>query len=199
MAENNPFPTQPQMNDLQNANSAVQLAAGSKDAMLRIGRAQFEKAQSQTNYTNLDEKAAGNSKKVVETSKKGDKEALAFLGPLMPLWLPGGAEHRLVVARLVQIGDKPACQVSLLDSAAPEKLAPRRNQRPGSRRPLSARPRSGGRRARTVHDRVPVALDPGPTRPAYEDPGWTPLRWAWRWPGRRPWWPCWRSAWAAGR
>src|SRR5262249_53847575 len=42
---------------------------------------------------------------------RDDKQPVVILGPMTPFWLSGEGEDLLVLARLVQIGRKPACQV----------------------------------------------------------------------------------------
>jgi signal transduction histidine kinase len=85
----------------QNANAQQKI---DPDAALRINRAKTEKG-----YTPAFPSKDGSDMKrgAVDT-----KQVFALVGPLFPLWL--NDEH-LVVARLVQIGPKVACEVTLLD------------------------------------------------------------------------------------
>ncbi len=55
-------------------------------------------------------------------TSKSEKQVFAIPGPIMPLWLGEGRDEKLVVARLVQIGEKPACQVTIVDWPALQKL-----------------------------------------------------------------------------
>lgn len=105
------------------------------------------------------------------------EQVAVSIGAMSPVWLTGDdGVARLVVARLVRIGDKQVCQGLLLDWArlqdhlrreisdlfpearfvrAPEALAPEKSER--------------------AMLQLPVELDPGP-RSLPEMPTWTPMR-----------------------
>lgn len=93
-----------------------------------------------------------------------DRQPVVILGGTTPLWLRGEGEERLVLARLVQIGRKPACQVTVLDwplleRALREKvhdLLPEARLLPD---PVRAATEENQERAMTA---MPLLLDPGP-------------------------------------
>jgi signal transduction histidine kinase len=105
----------------------------------------------------------------------GQKTAIR-VGAMVPLWLStDDADDRLLVARLVQIGDKQACQGIVLDWPKLRAVLydevkdtfPEATFRP-VRDPIPAHPE----RTMTA---LPVELDPGPVPPPQVET-WTPLR-----------------------
>jgi signal transduction histidine kinase len=109
--------------------------------------------------------------------RKGRSEQVPVtLGPMVPLWLDSAGQERLVLARLVQIGNKQVCQGILLDwprlrtllTNEVADLFPEAETRP-VREELS----SDFERTMTA---LPLQLDPGPGAGAPAAAGWTPLR-----------------------
>jgi signal transduction histidine kinase len=136
-----------------------------RDTALRFNRAQAEQGQ----------QAYANNSAFPDSRGRGDKQVVAVLGPLVPLWLAGPSDDTLAVTRLVQIGDKTACQVTLLDwPVLEESLAEEvRDLLPDVRlQPIRAGSFPHPERAMTA---LPVELHPAPPMPAASF-GWTPLR-----------------------
>lgn len=104
------------------------------------------------------------------------KQTTVRLEPMVPLWLaPPNREEQLVIARLIQIGDRQRCQGVVLDwPRLQEVLAEEaREAFPEARfEPVrSAEPEN----PELAMKWLPVQLDPGPLKPPTM-PVWTPLR-----------------------
>jgi signal transduction histidine kinase len=135
-----------------------------KDTASRYNRAQVEMTQAA--------QAPGiNNFKVADP-----KQVLAILGPLVPLWVQGGSEQRLVVTRQVQMGEKLACQVTLLDWVElQQELAEEvRDLLPNMR--LVAMREGDAPAPERAMTALPVELEPGLTLPPMLTTLWTPLR-----------------------
>lgn len=100
------------------------------------------------------------------------------LSPMVPVWLRIGGREWLLVARLVRIGDRQACQGILLDGAGLRALlaAEVADLLPGST--VRAVPEEGSAGSHTVRTMtaLPFQLEPGPESATVPDAGWTPLR-----------------------
>lgn len=97
----------------------------SRDTALRVNRAMLERGQQQATYGNsMGQMGFPNPGPGGDNNQrqKNEKQVMAIVGPMMPCWLTGGQEERLAVARLVRIGSKPACQVTILDWSTLEEL-----------------------------------------------------------------------------
>lgn len=100
------------------------------------------------------------------------------LSPMTPIWLRNGNRNSLLIARLVRIADRQACQGILLDS---DKLcdlltAEADDLMPGSIvRPLLDEELLDDHTVRTMTV-LPFQLDPGPNVTQRPSAGWTPLR-----------------------
>jgi signal transduction histidine kinase len=116
-----------------------------------------------------------NAKKAARNNVQVDVK----LSPMVPLWLTAAdGQERLVLARVVQVGDRPVCQGILLDGATLRQvllsevndlfpgaqLVPVRDELPATER---AAPRMTA---------LPLQLDPGPAALRTPTAGWTPLR-----------------------
>jgi signal transduction histidine kinase len=101
------------------------------------------------------------------------------LSPMVPLWLPAAdGQERLVLVRVVEVGDRPVCQGILLDgSRLQELLAGEVNDLfPGAQLlPVQEEetPAEPSPRRMTA---LPLQLDPGPAALRTPVAGWTPLR-----------------------
>lgn len=99
------------------------------------------------------------------------------LSPMMPLWLkPADGPELLLVARLVRIDDKEACQGILLDWPRLQTLLADDISHvfPDARiEPVLESPPPHPERTMTA---LPVQLDPGPVEVQTPEPGWTALR-----------------------
>jgi two-component sensor histidine kinase len=107
---------------------------------------------------------------------QGKDQVIVILEPLIPFWMKDGPEPRLAVSRLVQVGNRRACQVTLLDwSELQARLAAEvHDLLPAMRlEPVYQGIPSNIKRAMTA---LPVELIPGP--PAMPEVGtrWTPLQ-----------------------
>jgi signal transduction histidine kinase len=137
-----------------------------RDTSLRKSRAQLVKGQG----------AFQNSGGYRDVPARGERPVPVSLGALSPLWLPGAGENRLVVTRLVQIGDKAACQVTLLDwprlqGLLAEEVA---DLVPGAKfQPFREEDAAAPERAMTA---LPVELEPGPVETPEPPLAWSPLR-----------------------
>jgi signal transduction histidine kinase len=139
-----------------------------KDAALRLGRAQMEmnqqKYQNQALLPDRTPKPAG------------PPLVLALRSPLVPAWLGDGEDRNLVVTRLLQVGERPACQVTLLDwpqlrrllADEVRDLLPAPHLEP-------ARPGTALNPDRTM-TALPVILAPGPLTSGEAGLGLNPLR-----------------------
>jgi signal transduction histidine kinase len=77
-----------------------------RDVAARMARGQSDKNMP----------APGNTVVSADQNRKDEaRQPVVIFGPLTPLWLPSEGDDRLVLTRLVQIGAKPACQVTVLD------------------------------------------------------------------------------------
>jgi signal transduction histidine kinase len=138
-----------------------------RDASLRQSRAQLE--INQQAYQN---QAIQNSPNPAPVNLQ---PILAVRGPLVPAWLGDGDDRRLVLTRLLQIGERPACQVTLLDWPQLRRLLAEevRDLLPDPHLdPASADAALNPDRTMTA---LPVVLDPGPFDPG-EAVGLNPLR-----------------------
>ncbi len=139
-----------------------------RDATLRINRAQME----------INQQAYQNQARMPQRIPQpaGPRPVLAVRGPLVPAWLGDGADRRLVVTRLLQIGQRPACQVTLLDWPQLRRLLA------DEVRDLLPAPHLEPARAGTAlnPDRtmtaLPVILEPGPLTSGEARFGLNPLR-----------------------
>jgi signal transduction histidine kinase len=103
------------------------------------------------------------------------KQVLAILGPVVPLWLSDGAAERLVVTRMIQLGEKQVCQVTLLDwDELRAVLAEEVRDLFPQAAFVPVRDGAVAHPDRTM-TALPIELDPGPAVVAPEL-GWTPLR-----------------------
>jgi signal transduction histidine kinase len=149
-----------------NYNNFQYLEQPAKDSQLRAQIANTRQTNS-ASYSNRETQG--------EPGAKAQSQILVIPGPLVRMWLPGKAEERLVVARLIQMGQKKILQVTVLDwrelqgllakevqDLFPEaKFQPMRGERPAfAEREMTA---------------LPIMLDPGP-QAATPHLGWTPLR-----------------------
>jgi signal transduction histidine kinase len=144
------------------------------DTQARIKRAEAERGQG--SYQNQATSPGNTSRSGYRLPPPGPKPVVAFLGPLMPLWVSGGSEDRSVVSRLVQIGDKRAYEVALLDLPMLQSvladevrdLLPEMQVHPVSRQ-VAPNPE----RAMTA---LPLELEPGPPSPRLTEELWNALR-----------------------
>lgn len=146
-------------------NTVESQGRASKDTQLRANRTQVE----QKGSVSYQEPALPGNKKVNE------RQVWAILGPMIPLWLVGGQQENLVVARLLQIDDKQVCQVTVLDwpGLQRELTEEVRDLFPEARLlPIREGSSPNPERALTA---LPAELDPGPAA-ATASLGWTPLR-----------------------
>lgn len=136
------------------------------DTAARLNRAASDKGvQSYPNNTLMPGTAADNNR------AKDDKQPVVVLGPISPLWL-SGPQDQLILARLVQLGRKPACQVTVLDwpvlraelLGQVQDLLPDATLVPDPPTGTATAPEE---RAMTA---LPVRLDPGPI--LVEPPAW---------------------------
>ncbi len=138
-----------------------------RDASLRRSRAQME--INQQAYQNRAVPEPPNPARV------SPQPILALRGPLVPAWFGDGDDRRLVLTRLLQIGDRPACQVTLLDWPQLRRLLADevRDLLPDPRlEPAHADAALNPDRTMTA---LPVVLDPGPLHPGAAE-GLNPLR-----------------------
>ena len=105
-----------------------------------------------------------------------NKSTTVRLSPMSPFWLaPSDQEERLVIARLVEIGDKQRCQGIVLDwRRLQEVLAEEARETFPEARFEPMREPEPPNPERTMRW-LPVELDPGPAEPP-PMPVWTPLR-----------------------
>jgi signal transduction histidine kinase len=138
------------------------------DTKQRIEQAQARGGQAA--YANTNRSAVMNPLAATQ------KQVWALLGPLIPFWIASGEQETLLVSRLVQIGEKRACQVTLVDwpelqSQLAEKV---QDLLPAvSLRPVFNGISSFPERAMSA---LPVELDPGETAVPGDLMHWTPLR-----------------------
>ena len=138
-----------------------------RDASLRQSRAQLE----------INQQAYQNQaiQKPPSPAPVNLQPILAVRGPLVPAWFGNGEDRSLVLTRLLQIGERPACQVTLLDWPQLRRLLTEevRDLLPDPRLdPASADMALNPDRTMTA---LPVVLDPCPLDPG-EAVGLNPLR-----------------------
>ena len=136
-----------------------------RDATLRLNQAQAVRSQ----------QGNSNSLLFAGPAEKGRLEVAAVVGPLVPAWLGRADKGRLVLGRRLELGDKAAYDLAVVDwtrlrSSLAEDV---RDLLPQvTLRPVADRFLPSSERALTA---LPVELDlkgPGPIASA----GWTPLR-----------------------
>ena len=174
----NPQPAQspvaPQPAGLNTAapNNDLNNAKFNPDTQARFNRAQVERGQAAYQQKMP---AQGQAVPASPGSPPApQKPVVAFLGPLLPLWLSVEGEDRLTVSRLVQVGEKRAYQVILLDWPALETVLAGEvhDLLPALQvHPLTPGAAPNPERAMTA---LPVEVEPGP--PAGPETAWNPLR-----------------------
>lgn len=160
----------PQSNQAANSfpnNDNIPQQSANRDTSLRFGRAQLEQSQSP-----LANASRAQDPRIVG----GPNQPVIFLGPPVRQWMRVGEEQCLVLTRLLQVGEKPACQVALLNWPELEKLLAEevRMLLPSMRLlpVVNAESLNPDRAMATL----PVELDPGPTESTLRGIGWNPLR-----------------------
>lgn len=104
---------------------------------------------------------------------------LVNLSPMVPLWLGEQGQERLIVARLVQIGDRQVCQGILLDWHRLQEILAEEISGlfPDAKfQPVRTRDEDDPPFPERTMTALPIQLDPGPVNVDAPAPGWTPLR-----------------------
>lgn len=104
---------------------------------------------------------------------------LVNLSPMVPLWLGEQGQERLIVARLVQIGDRQVCQGILLDWHRLQEILSEEISGlfPEAKfQPVRTREEDDPPFPERTMTALPIQLDPGPVNLELPAPGWTPLR-----------------------
>jgi signal transduction histidine kinase len=161
-------------NSVQRAFPGIKTEELDRDTALRFNRTQVDNlAQQAANQSALPERVGPPHR---------EEQPAVTLGPLFLRWLRGGRQDQLVAARQIQVGNKRAFEVALVDwpilqallTGQVEDLLPQVCLQPAPDAAPSTRgdwpPTPGTMTA------LPVALYPRPLADSLPPPGWTPLR-----------------------
>jgi signal transduction histidine kinase len=164
----------PNNNDLINfpAQQPQALPMTDRDTQARYNRAQVERG-GQAAYANAARPTANPPK-----SAESD-QVLTIFGPLVPLWVSSGAEHRLALTRLVQVWQKRpyhVAQVTLLDWPELRRILREEvhDLLPGVQ--LQAIPKGPSPNPQRAMTALPVELDSGLGELPAPEARWSPLR-----------------------
>jgi signal transduction histidine kinase len=165
--EGQPSPLPPNSSPTENAqqeafNSLNSTASNSQVFQGKGGKAVSRDTELRVNRGQMEQQGAYKSKEIENTTRKRDDQVVVVLGSLTPLWLTGGPEAKLALARAVQIGPNQAYQVTLVDWPALEALLAEeiRDLFPEARfRPVLEGEESALERTMTA---LPVEFEPGP-------------------------------------